>query len=265
MKAENVKVPESLRLTLIIISVGSDRAKFRVLELMFEVLYAFNLKSGLSLAFEHCPALFIIDALPDDCDFRIRLRRNYRTSRIPVLTIMEEAQMQDDCQSYTGGDDFISSASGERELLFRVRMLLVKRVYFHDRYVNFEPAGQSENSDERFLAQIKDVIEKNLDNTLFGVRELALDIAVSTPQLYRRLIALTGFSPNGYIRHIRLKHAVKLLSEGAGNVGEVANRVGFSSQSYFAKCFKAAHRHNPKKVMGRTFDGVFPATVHPSL
>lgn len=251
MEAVNLKVSEPSKLTLIVISSMSNNTRFRELEAMFAILYADNVESGLSLSLECNPALFIINGHPDDADLLPRFKKNYRTSRIPVLTIIEEQQMQNELLlTYAGATDFMSSASGEQELVFRVRMLLLQRAYLHKRYVDFDPVVQSPNGNESFLLHIKSVIEKNLDNTLFGVRELALEVGVSTPQLYRRLVALTGFSPNGYIRHIRLKHAVTLLSGGAGNVGEVANRVGFASQSYFAKCFKAAHHHNPKKVMG---------------
>ena len=119
----------------------------------------------------------------------------------------------------------------------------------HERYVNFVPEGNTETAQDRFLKRIKEIIEENLNNNLFGVSDLAFGAGVSQPQLYRKLIALTGYSPNHYIRHIRLKHAARLLSNGTGNVSEIAYRVGFNNQSYFAKCFKAVHQCAPGQML----------------
>jgi transcriptional regulator GlxA family with amidase domain len=127
--------------------------------------------------------------------------------------------------------------------------MLVNRLQFHDRYVNFTPTSGAEQSADGFLKQVKAVIERNLDNNLFCVADLASGVCVSQAKLYRKLILLTGFSPNNYIRHVRLKHAAQLLSSGAANVGEVAWRVGFNSRSYFGKCFKAVHRCAPGKMI----------------
>ena len=69
---------------------------------------------------------------------------------------------------------------------------------------------------------------------------------LSQTRLYRKLVGLTGNSSNDFIRRIRLKRAADLLHKQAGNVSEVAYRVGFNSLSYFAKCFKQFHRHSPR-------------------
>ena len=77
-----------------------------------------------------------------------------------------------------------------------------------------------------------------IDNSEYNVEQLSADMGMSRMNLYRKLQAITGQTPTEFIRTIRLKRAAQLLQDGKLNVSEVADRVGFSSSSYFTKCFK---------------------------
>jgi len=83
-------------------------------------------------------------------------------------------------------------------------------------------------------------------NPMFSSSDFAKQLGLSQTRLYRKLITLTGFSANDFIRRMRLKRAADLLHKHAGNVSEVAYRVGFNSLSYFAKCFKQLHQYSPR-------------------
>lgn len=82
------------------------------------------------------------------------------------------------------------------------------------------------------------LIEEHIDNSEYNVEQLSADMGMSRMNLYRKLQAITGQTPTEFIRTIRLKRAAQLLQDGKLNVSEVADRVGFSSSSYFTKCFK---------------------------
>ena len=77
-----------------------------------------------------------------------------------------------------------------------------------------------------------------LANPELNVEELGADLGMSRVQLYRKVKALTGLSPVELIRMTRLKRAELLLQQGGKTVSEVAYEVGFSSPSYFSKCFR---------------------------
>lgn len=221
-----------------------------VLQDSYEISYADNFSAGLCLAQEHAPALLIINPLLEDNDFRDQLKKTPRTCRIPVLAIIHKDEMHRQKETpVKEWDDFIQSPFEEAELILRIRIMLFNRLQFHERYINFVPEGKEEPSQDIFLKRIKDIVELNLNNCVFGVSGLAKQAGVSQAQLYRKLIGLTGFSPNNYIRHIRLQHAASLLSNGVGNVSEIAYKVGFSSQSYFAKCFKKVHHCAPRQML----------------
>ncbi|TRX71452.1 nickel-binding protein [Carboxylicivirga sp. M1479] len=92
--------------------------------------------------------------------------------------------------------------------------------------------------DEQFinhLLQILDIYWKTED---FSLRVLAKKMGVSKSMLYRKVIALTGLSPNDFVREFKLYKTLKLIEKQASNISEIAYGAGFSSPSYFSKCFK---------------------------
>jgi AraC-like DNA-binding protein len=72
-----------------------------------------------------------------------------------------------------------------------------------------------------------------------GVEFLAEELFLSRSQLYRKIKALTGQTANEFIRKIRLLKSKELIENGYDSIGEIGFKVGFSSPSYFTKCFKA--------------------------
>lgn len=91
--------------------------------------------------------------------------------------------------------------------------------------------------DAAFLKKLTDAVRLNLENEHFGVAELSDAVAISRFQLHRKLKQLKGVSVSQFIRDIRLEEARKMLAADVGTVAEIAYRVGFTSPSYFSKCF----------------------------
>src|SRR5688500_17187562 len=251
-KGELPEVDCPARLRLLAVNGDVRNAEiFSHLKKEYDMLYAADVTHGLLLAQEYAPVLLIVDAVLLTADFRSVLTRCFPLKHMPVLAIFQKAELIAQPVSIRNDwDDFLQSPFEAHEILLRVRLMLSNRISFNERYINYQPVASQSVSGVGFVQKINQLVEENLDNALFGVTELAREAAVSQAQLYRKLVRLTGFSPNAYIRHIRLRHAMRLLSQGAWNVAEVAYRVGFNSPSYFAKCFKAAHRFNPKKYCG---------------
>ncbi|RYE16623.1 MAG: AraC family transcriptional regulator, partial [Sphingobacteriaceae bacterium] len=99
---------------------------------------------------------------------------------------------------------------------------------------------------------ILQVIEKNIGNPDFSVEELSAEVYMSRVTLYKKLLALTGKTPVEFVRFIRLKRAAQLLETGRLTISQVSYKVGFKSQKYFTKCFKAEFNalpsaYNPEK------------------
>lgn len=93
-------------------------------------------------------------------------------------------------------------------------------------------------AEQSFLNQLMETIELELDDKDLSVDKLGKEMGESRPQLYRKIIKITGKAPNDFIREVRLKTSVQLLKKGFGNVSQIAFETGFNNPSYFAKCFK---------------------------
>jgi len=102
--------------------------------------------------------------------------------------------------------------------------------------------------DNPFLNKLTGIIEDNISNEQFGVSELAAEIGMSRSNLLRKIKKLTNLSASQFIRQVRLQHAMELLKEGTNTVSEISFKVGFSSTSYFIKCFGDYYGYPPGEV-----------------
>jgi len=104
------------------------------------------------------------------------------------------------------------------------------------------------NNGDVFIKRLTAIIEANLNNEQFGVSELAEKMRLNRSYIHRKLKSVTKKSVSEYIREIRLQKAKQLLEEGSDNISEVAYNVGFSSPSYFSKCFHDYFGFAPAEV-----------------
>lgn len=91
--------------------------------------------------------------------------------------------------------------------------------------------------EEEFISSLINATEKGLGDEAFDLDKLSADICVSRPQLYRKIVSLTGLSPNDFVRDMRMNKALSMLKQQKRNIAEIAYETGFSSPSYFSKCF----------------------------
>jgi len=105
--------------------------------------------------------------------------------------------------------------------------------------------------DEKFLRKLKSIVESNLDNEHFSVKNLAEDMALSRIQLFRRTRRLTGKNVTQYIREFRLQRAMEMLKNDVATVSEIGYQVGFSSPAYFNKCFHSYYGLPPGEIVKR--------------
>jgi TolB-like protein/AraC-like DNA-binding protein len=102
--------------------------------------------------------------------------------------------------------------------------------------------------DQEMLTKLEQLVEENLGNEQFGVGDLSRRIGISRSHLHRKLRGTIGQSVSQFIREYRLRKALDLLKEGQHTVSEVAYLVGFSSATYFSRCFTNLYGHPPSKA-----------------
>ena len=103
--------------------------------------------------------------------------------------------------------------------------------------------------EEKFLDSLFDIAEDKLTDKNFTVESLSRDMGISRPQLYRKIMSITGRSPNGFIRNLRMQKAFSLIRKKQHNISEIALEVGINNPSYFSKCFQEKYGIIPSRVM----------------
>jgi AraC-like DNA-binding protein len=106
-----------------------------------------------------------------------------------------------------------------------------------------------ESPDELFIKKVLLLIDNNISNPNFSVEELSSEVFVSRYTLYKKILAMTGKTPNELVRSMRLKRAAQLLETGHLTISQICHKVGFKSQKYFVKTFKAEYNTVPSKYV----------------
>lgn len=243
---------ETLGTVLIIDDSADVRSYVRsILSPKYEVIEARDGGEGLSLAVRAIPDAIICDVMMpvmDGMECCRRLKEGVNTSHIPVMMLTAYAADDQKIEGYeSGADSYISKPFSSELLLARLANLIEGRSRLQSIFGDSLPLAKEDISDvdRDFVGRLREVIEENISDTSLSVETLGEKMFLSRVQLYRKTKALTGYSPNEYIRTARLKKASYLLSATGMNVSEVAYAVGFSSASYFAKCYKEYFGENP--------------------
>ncbi|WP_258104192.1 ATP-binding protein [Marinoscillum sp. MHG1-6] len=223
----------------------------------FEVLLAEDGQIGYDRAVETVPDLIITDLMMpnmDGVELCKACKHDERTSHIPIIMLTAKAEQADRIEGFeVGADAYIEKPFDMSELKIRVDNLIKMRNLLHNKYAGIKiikPSDiRTESQDDNFIKKVAETIEGGMSESSFSVEQLANQMNLSQIQLYRKLKALTNHSPNELIREFRLERAASLLKQNAGNVSEIAFRVGFENLSYFSKCFRDKYEMTPKKYL----------------
>ena len=181
-----------------------------------------------------------------------KIKNSVETSHQIVILITAKTDEETRYESYlANADSYISKPLDLRTLDIRIESLLGQREKLIRRYSQEgEPApAVTEYSplDEKFLSQVRAIIEDKIMNTELNVLALSKEIGMSSSNLYRKITSLTGMSPVEFIRYIRLQAAAGIMVREGANVSEAASRSGFNDLSYFSKSFKKQFGVSPKQ------------------
>lgn len=224
----------------------------------YQVLESENGQQGWEEAAKSLPDLIICDIMMpimSGLELCSKLKQDGRTSHIPVvlLTAMDSHPQQVDGLE-TGADSYITKPFSIDLLQLTLRNLLQARKNMREKFseeINLQPLDLVVNKiDQHFMSKVIQFIEGNMAEKSFGVQELADEVGMSQPILYKKIRAITDLSVNDFIKTIRLKKAAALLATGKYNIAEVSYLVGFNDPKYFSREFKKHYGETPKHWLG---------------
>jgi signal transduction histidine kinase/DNA-binding response OmpR family regulator/ligand-binding sensor domain-containing protein len=256
--SENIPIDEDKPLILIV----EDNAEVRNyikenLEKHYRIDEAVNGEEGINKAINIIPDLIITDVMMPKVDgFELcnKLKNDQRTSHIPIVILTAKADEENKLDGLQiGADEFLAKPFSPRELDIRVGNLIRIRQLLREKFKEISvisPEDVKANPiDRQFLEKVFTLIKDHLEDQQFSVQKLADNMAMSVSQLNRKLNALINQSAGKLIRATKLDYAAKLLEKNAGNITEIAYRVGFSDVSSFTNSFKEKFGISPSEFL----------------
>ena len=223
----------------------------------FNVIEAEDGKKGWQKALSQHPNLIVSDiSMPEmnGIDLCLKIKNDKRTSHIPVIlltALMGEEQQLKGLE--TGASDYMTKPFNFEILQSKIRNILSQQEYMRKTYqkqLEVKPTEMEvESPDEQFIKKVVLLIDNNIANPNFSIEELSSEMFMSRYTLYKKILAMTGKTPNELVRSMRLKRAAQLLETGHFTISQIAHKVGFKSQKYFVKSFKAEFDTIPSRYV----------------
>lgn len=259
---EAIAIPEALaeeettnKYHLLIVDDNQDLRDYlrELLSPTYKVSCAANGKEALERLEKLHPDLVISDVMMpvmNGMELCKRMKQNLQTSHIPIVLLSAKA----DTHAYvegleTGADLYLAKPFSPDIIKAQLHSLLTNRERIKGSYKT-EPMSHLDtvahsSLDKEFLKKIAKIVEEQMTDSDFTVDVLAQEVGISRTGLFTKIKAISGMTPNDLIRLIRLKKAAELLSHKDVQVSEACFQVGFSSPSYFTKCFQAQFGVSP--------------------
>lgn len=239
-------VEDNLELRFFLRSIFSSR--FRIIE-------AANGVEGMEKAVKYIPDIIISDIMMPEKDgitLVRELREDLTTSHIPIVLLTAKTDIDTKLQSLKlGADSYITKPFSATYLEARVDNLLARRQKLRQFYCEHlmdpdspevtneeEEVDMMSQQDRRFLDQLTEFMERNIDNGDLVIDDLVHEMAVSRSVFFKKLKSLTGLAPIEFVKEMRVKRAAQLIETGEFNMTQISYMVGINDPRYFSKCFK---------------------------
>ena len=228
----------------------------------YHVLTARNGEEAIDLLSKKEAQLVISDVMMpkmDGYELCKRLKADMRTSHIPIILLTAKADTADRLQGFrSGAEAYVAKPFDPQTLRLQVNNMLKlvrkRQVVASENKTEEEDEVMFCDLDRKFIRQINDLVEKNIDNSDFSVTDITRELSISRSLLYTKMKAVMGISIGDFIHQRRMKKACSLPRQGS-NVSETAYQSGFSDPNYFAKVFKKEMGMTPSEYIKKERQG----------
>lgn len=257
-EAENFNDPS--KPSVLVIDDNADIRAYvhTLLNSEYSVIEAADGIEGIRKAMKYVPDVIISDVMMpgiDGIECCRRLKGELQTCHIPVILLTACSLDEQRIQGYAGGaDSYISKPFSSQLLLTRIRNLIESRRRMKQFFGDRQTLAKEDicDMDKDFVERFKSLIEAKMGDSELNVEDLGKEMGLSRVQLYRKIKSLTNFAPNELLRMARLKKAASLLASSDMTIAEVGYEVGFTSPSYFTKCYKEQFGESPTEFLKRS-------------
>lgn len=257
---ENTGVEESADKEMVLVIDDNQDVRDYVKMLLqdkYVVVEAVNGLEGVKQAMKYVPDVVVCDVMMPVMDGIAcckRLKSELQTSHIPVLMLTAYAMDEQRIQGYdSGADAYLTKPFNAKLLMTRIRNLIDNRKRLKSLAEDVTGGGKQSlgEVDKGFVEKLKTLIDEKMGDSELSVEDLGAELGLGRVQLYRKTKSLTGYAPNELLRIARLKKAASLLASSEKTVAEITYEVGFSSPSYFTRCYKDYFGESPSEFLKR--------------
>jgi DNA-binding response OmpR family regulator len=245
--------------SILLVDDEEDIVEFleRILRSKYAVFKAENGEEALKILDQEAIQLVVSDVMMPHMDgFQLCkiIKSNFEHAHIPVILLTAKNTIQSKVEGLElGADAYIEKPFSKEHLLAQIASLIANRSMIREYFassplVHIKSMAHSK-ADERFLELLNETIYSNIDDVNLDVEKVAKILNMSRITLYRKIKAISNLTPIELISITRLKKAAELLAEGAYKIYEIADMVGFSSQSNFARNFHKQFNMSPSDYM----------------
>lgn len=247
-------------LTLLIVEDNLDLLNYTkqlFKDLFRKVIVAHNGKEGLDKAMAELPDIILSDVMMpvmDGHEFCRKVKSNIEISHIPVILLTARKDESSIKQGYKmGADGYLTKPFSNEVLIDAIYNVLLSRVRLKENYKAsiFQESTVAKmttsNADEKFLKKINQILKDEISNPDLNVDFFVDKMAISRASLYSKFKSIVGVGINTYINDYRLSEAKSLLEQTDYSMIEIAEMVGFQTQSYFSTLFKEQFGISPMK------------------
>ena len=250
---------DSEAISLLIVDDNEDIRNY--LKMMFKDKYGIiesrSGSEGIKKAMKYVPDIIISDVMMPGIDgFEMceYLKKEVTTSHIPIILLTANAQEEKRLTGFESGADAYFSKPVKFDLLeVRVRKLIESRQQLKERFGTGEKKDKNLNAlnklDKDFIQLFEEIIEKYIQEQDLSVDFISSKLGLSRTQLYRKIKALTNYSPVEYLTIYRLKKAEHLMRSSEISIKEIAYQLGFTAPSYFSTSFKKYFKVSPTEFL----------------
>lgn len=253
-KEEDNKRIEDAKMLIVEDNESIKQMLVGIFETFYQVTTASDGVEALDIIQKDMPSIILSDVVMprmSGTELCKQVKTDFNTCHIPVVLLTARTAVEHNIEGLKiGADDYITKPFNTNLLISRCNNLVNSRRLLQEKFSKqpqaFAQMLATNPMDKEMLDRAMAIIEQHLDNTDFNVNIFAREMGMARTNLFTKLKAVTGQTPNDFILSIRLKKgAVMLRNNPELNITEISDRIGFSSSRYFSKCFKEIYHVSP--------------------